>query len=196
MFLKVCLESFLQKDMAMGKHRVVAMGILAVLGFVAASCTAKAVSMEKFRISNQIPGWVEEKKSYRSFIPGELYDLIDGDAPKYIDNGLKEGFFQRLKRPDSAIIELYAEDFGSEENARKIFAAKRSDISGSLPAETPDTSTVFIQEVIGGLWACGTAGRYYFELNTTGIKDTSKATEEIKKYFDYYRKIASSKLRN
>jgi hypothetical protein len=180
--------------MAMGMHREVAISILAVLGFIAASCTAKAVSMEKFRISKQIYGWVEEKKSYRSFGPGELYDLIDGDAPKYIDNGLKEGMFQRLRRPDSATIEFFAEDFGSEENARKMFAAKRSDIAGSLPAEPPDSSTVFIQEVIGGLWACGTTGRYYFELNITGIKDTSKATAEIKKYFDYCRKIASAKV--
>jgi hypothetical protein len=171
------------------------MGILALPAFNAASFAAKAVSMEKFHIRNQIPNWTEEKNSYQYFGPKELFNILDGGAPEYIDNGMKEGFFQRLKGPDSATIELYAEDFGSDKNAEKMVAVKQSNYSDAPPPVNSDSSGFIPREVIGGFWACGAAQRYYFEITLMGIRDNAKAKVEIKKYFDYFRKTAEGRNR-
>ena len=179
-----------------GIRRMIVIGILALPAFNAASFAVKAVSVDKFRIHNQITGWTEDKGSYQSFGPKELFDLLDGGAPEYIDNGMKEGFFQRLKGPDSATIELYAEDFGSDKNAKKMVAVKQSNSSDAPAAAVSDSSTFILREVIGGFWACGSAGRYYFELTLMGIKDSAKAKAEIKKYFDFYRNTAEGQLKS
>jgi hypothetical protein len=179
----------------MGPSRALKMGVLVLLAVNTVSFAAKAVSIEKLRIRNQIAGWVEENKSYKSFNPEKLFEIIDGGAPEYIDNGMQKGFYQRLRNLDSAAIELFAEDFGSDENARKMLAAKRSNFSNPKPAGNADTLSLFIHEVIGGFWVCGIAGPCYFELTLMGIKDKEKAQTEINKYFDYFQKTLEIKNR-
>jgi hypothetical protein len=169
------------------------MSILMLPAFNAFTFAAKTVSIEKFRIRHQITDWVEEKKSFKSFNPEGLFEIIDGGAPEYIENGMQKGFYQRLKNLDSASIELFVEDFGSDENARKMLATKRSNLSGPKPAGNVDTSNLFIHEVIGGFWVCGIAGPCYFELTLMGIKDKEKAQTEINKYFDYFQKTSEIK---
>jgi hypothetical protein len=177
----------------MGPSRALKMGVLVLLAVNTVSFAAKAVSIEKLRIRNQIVGWVEENKSYKSFNPEKLFEIINGGAPEYIDNGMQKGFYQRLRNLDSAAIELFAEDFGSDENARKMLAAKRSNFSNGQSAENVDTASIIIHEVVGGFWVCGIVGSYYFELTLMGIKDREKAQKEINKYFDNFRKTSENK---
>jgi len=161
-------------------------GSAIVSGILLLQCTtlafgAKAVSLEKLRIRTQIPGWVEEKKSYKAFTTKSLFDIINGGATEYIDNGMQKGIFQQLNNSDSSTIDIFAEDFGSSENAQKMLSTKQ-------PEATADTSMFIINEIIGGFWVCGRAGQFYFELTLMGIKDLGKARIEIDKLFDYYNK--------
>ncbi len=167
---------------------VLGLCLLAVTVFPTISCAPKAASIDRFRIHKQLHGWVEEKESYCPFDAKGLFKLIDGGAPEYIDIGMKNGFFQRLKRPDSATIELYAEDFGSEGNARKMSSVKQSNTADTPSTIMIDSSIVIIQEVIGGFWTCAAINHYYFELTLMGITDTTKAKTEIGKFFNHFRK--------
>lgn len=145
---------------------------------------AKAVSLEKLRVRNQIAGWVEEKKSYHPFTTTTIFDIINGGATEYIENGMRKGFFQRLKNSDSATIELFAEDFAVAANAQKMFDAKKASFSQTV--ENTDTSNVIINEILGGFWACGIAGPFYFEFTVTGIKDRVQAETLIDTFIEYY----------
>jgi hypothetical protein len=160
--------------------------IFTLVAFTCACFAAKTVSLEKFRIQSQVPHWTEDIKSYQHFGAKELFSIIDGGASEYIDNGMKQGFFQRLLGPDSATVELYAEDFGSDKNAKKMVAAKLLSYSGDSPSVVSDSSGLVVREVIGGWWACGAMSHYYFELTLMGIKDNAKAKAEIKNYFNYF----------
>jgi hypothetical protein len=152
---------------------------------------AKAVSIEKFRIRNQINNWVEESATFKLFTTKTIFEIIDGGATEYIDNGLKKGFFQRLRNSNSAAIELFAEDFGSTENARKMLLAKQTSSSGLQSAGNAVTSSFLMNEIVGGFWACGIVGADYFELTLTGITDRTKAEAEINAFFDYYKQTGT-----
>jgi hypothetical protein len=173
--------------------RFIATGVFALLTVACDSFAAKAVSLEIFRIQSQVPHWTQDIKSYQHFDSKGLFSLLDGGAPEYIDNGMKQGFFQRLLGPDSATVELYAEDFGSDKNAKKMMAVKLSGYSGDSPSAISDSSGIIVREVIGGCWACGAIGRFYFELTLMGIKDTAKAKGEIKSYFNFFRAQAETR---
>jgi len=171
-------------------QRLLTLCLAALLATASALSAAKTVSLYKFRIQKQISGWTEEKSSYQAFGPKELFTIIDGGAPEYIDNGLKKGFLQRISGPDSAAIELYAEDFKSEGNAQKMFSAKQAASSGQLSTIPPDTAKVLVNEVIGGVWMCAAMGQYYFELTLTGVRNTASGKTKIGTILDYIGKTA------
>ena len=156
--------------------------IVLLLGCCTMALGKKPVAVEKFRIGNQIPGWSEESASYRLFTPETIFDLINGGATDYVDNGMKKGIYQRLTSSDSATVELFAEDFGNSKNAKKMVTAKQSE------GDT-DTSDFVTTAIIGGFWVCGSIERYYFEFTLTGCNDSKKADAEIDKIIEYYRKI-------
>ncbi len=167
----------------MRRYHTVIVGVVLLLGYSTMALGKKSVSVEKFRIGNQIPGWSEENTSYQLFTPETLFDLINGGAPDYIDNGMKKGIYQRLTSSDSASIELFAEDFGNSKNAKKMVSVKQAD--GDV-----DTSGFVTTAVIGGFWVCGSIERYYFEFTLTGCNDSNTAGAEIDKIIEHYRKIA------
>jgi hypothetical protein len=162
--------------------------VVLVLTCISVTISAKAVSIDNFRIRHQIANWVEDNESFKMFTTKTLYEIIDGGATEYIDNGMKRGFFQRLRNSDSAIIELFAEDFGSAEKARKMFNVKHAFFSGMQSAGNADSSSYNMNEIVGGFWAYGVVGPKYFELTLTGINDKTEARKEMDRFFDYYKK--------
>lgn len=167
----------------MRRYHTVIVGVVLLLGYSTMALGKKSVSVEKFRIGNQIPGWSEESMSYQHFTPETIFDLINGGATEYIDNGMKKGIYQRLRNSDSATIELFAEDFGNSKNAKKMVTTKQSDGDA-------DTSGFVTTAVMGGFWVCGSIERYYFEFTLIGCNDSNKAGAEIDKIIGYYRKIS------
>jgi hypothetical protein len=144
--------------------------------------------LQDLRITRQIPQWQEDSASCRSYSPDDLFDLIDGAAPEYIDNGLVQGFFQRLNGPDSATLEVFVDNFGAAANAQKMFILKRQTITDPYAMAGPDTAVFCAGTVIGGMVAYGMLDRFYFELVLTGIKEKEKTAKEMARIFEYYRK--------
>lgn len=170
--------------------------ILLPIAFVLFFCTqsdslgGQKVSVKEFRITRQVTPWQEVKGSFRSFTSKNLYDLIDGGAPEYIENGLVKGFFQRLTTPDSATLEIFFEDFGTSIQANKMFAKKRQNMSDPCSFSDLDTITLSCNNVIGGFAVFGIIDRFYFELVLMGVKGNEKADKLIALAYNHFRMTA------
>jgi len=75
---------------------------------------------------NEIPGWVKDGPPQTAETPDELFGLIDGAAPVYIDNGFVECIFQDYigditGQPTSLQARVF--DQGTAENASSLFDA-------------------------------------------------------------------------
>ena len=155
---------------------------------VIAETGSSGVSLDNLRIRKQIAGWREDKGSFTKFGPEKLFELINGGAPEYIDQGMVRGFVQRLSGPGSASVELFAEDFGSPENAGKMVQIKKQDRDTLISLPGFDTATVAVIPLIGAFVAYGSMNRFYFEITLTGTGGTgSEALTELKKIFLFYR---------
>ena len=146
------------------------------------------VSLGNLRIRKQVAGWQEEKGSFMKFGPEKLFEIINGGAPEYIDQGMMRGFVQRLSGPGSATMEVFAEDFGTHENAGKMVQAKKQDRDTLMYLPGFDTATVVVIPAIGACVAYGAIDRFYFEITLSGLGSSgSEALAELKKFFLFYR---------
>jgi hypothetical protein len=169
--------------------KIISIGVLTVALLVQPVIAAKAISLDKLKINKQLKGWTEEKGSFQAFDADGLFKLIDGGAPIYVDNGMKKGILQRFSSPDSATMESYMEDFGSEKNARTMLLSQKTNYSdASFEANADSSAMVLWREVLGGWWVSGSMGKFYFELTITGAKDNQKGKAEARKFIDFYGK--------
>jgi hypothetical protein len=162
--------------------------IVLTFGLIGTAIQAQPASLQDLRMIRQIPSWHEDSASYRPYSPDDLFDLIDGAAPEYIDNGLVKGFFQRLDGPDSATLEVFVDDFGSAANAQTMFHLKRQTVTDPCSIAGPDTASFCAGTVIGGLVAYGRLDHFYLELVLTGIKHKETTPREMVRIFEYYHK--------
>lgn len=177
----------------MTKKTLVPLLFVLLLGGLSVVLCGQKASVKEFRINRQISPWQEVKGSFRSFNAKNLYDLIDGGAPEYIQNGLVQGIFQRLTSPDSATLEIFFEDFGTSIQANKMLAQKRQNVSEPCSFSGLDTTAFSCNAVIGGFAVYGMLDRYYFEIVLMGIKDNEKAGKVIAGIYDYFREVVARK---
>jgi len=172
----------------MGKYKVACTGSIILLLIIAGYALAKdstktdtrkksTVTISQFRITDQVSGWKEEKDSYIVFDPAGLYDIIDGGADFYIAFGLKKGMYQRLKGTETRQCDIFAEDYGSIKNAKKIFNAKKEQISEPVKIDGLADSVVVAEMVIGGLNVFVHNGACYFEVLLSGFDKNETALE-------------------
>ena len=149
-------------------------------------------SLESLRISNQIDGWHEVKNGFIPFDHDKLFELINGGAPEYIDEGLIRGFLQRLEGPDSATVELYAEDFGAPEKAINMFRIKRENHGSLLRLTGFDTGVAGVFSAIGARVAYGAIGRFFFEITVSGSAGVENADTVLRNLFHFYTNSITS----
>ena len=152
-------------------------------------CNDKEIQVEKLRIGKQIPEWTEKKGTYKVFDAQGLFDIINGGAPEYIDNGMIKGITQQIVISDSTTIELFAEDFGSPEKARAMYLVKK----GGDQSDASDSSEFhgfMISKVIGGFWCCGSVGRFYFEITVSGVGDRGGVRGMLEELYRFYRGVS------
>jgi hypothetical protein len=147
---------------------------------------AKSIRAADLRARGEIDGWTEEKNSYVAFDTSSLFDLINGGAPEYIDNGLVEGITQRLKGPSPLAIEVFAEDFGTPEAARTMFLRKAGSGADSTIATCRDTLCLSFSPFIGGVAAYAAVERFYFEIALTGAGDEREARARMQPFLRWY----------
>jgi hypothetical protein len=154
--------------------------IVAIAAGVGFAKPADTPCVTELRVTRQVEGWKEQKRSFVKFDKQKLFELINGGAPEYIDNGLQEGIFQRLDGPGDAAAEIYAEDFARPANAQKMLAFKtQQTLSERLPLEGQDSSSVYCFRVIGGYQVYAAFDRFYIELNLTGASSQQEAVKTI-----------------
>jgi hypothetical protein len=69
----------------------------------------------------EISGWSRDGSLTEATNYAALYDLIDGGAQKFIDNGFVSAVFQNYKDESGLRLEVRVYQLSSEENARKIY---------------------------------------------------------------------------
>ena len=146
----------------------------------------KKVAVADLRITNQIPDWKERDGTFSAFDPKKLFELIDGGAPEYNERGLIEGIHQQLVGKDKRAMELFAEDFGSPDNAGQMLSYKKASLGEAIPFPGIDSSRAFAYQVIGGYYVFIVIDRFYLELLLTGVKDKDASCAEVSRFINYY----------
>jgi hypothetical protein len=67
------------------------------------------------QINNQIYVWTEQKEAFNRLTGRKLYEIIDGAAQEYIQQGLVERIHQQFTNERGKTVKLFAEDFESAE---------------------------------------------------------------------------------
>jgi hypothetical protein len=175
----------------MNKKTLFPITFIVCLGLLSLAPGAQHLTAKNFRITRQCPPWQEVKGSFRTFDTKNLFDLIDGGAPEYVENGLVKGIFQRLSTPDSATLEVFFEDFGTPEHAKKMFTRKRKSAMDACPFSDLDSVALSCSAVIGGYAVCGTLDRFYFEFVLMGTKEPATARDVIVRICDHFRTVTA-----
>jgi len=153
------------------------------------------IDISEFRLyGSVIPGWVEDTSGYAEFDTSDIYDLIDGGAPPYIERGLLKGIkqeFDFIAGDDTFHCQTYAEDFGTSQNARNMLSCNKTQMSLSLTLYPFDTSTITGMEFPGGCLAIAAFDRYYFEVTVSGYPVIDSAKSEVRQFLSVYKAKAS-----
>jgi hypothetical protein len=140
-----------------------------------------------FRISVEFPGWTEAPvEGYADFTPNNLYDLINGGATPYIDNGLAKGFRQKLSGDSGREYGVMAMDFETAEKAETIYELKRNGKPNKTALGTYGPAVAFGFAVWKGIEGYAHFGKYYFEAVLTGVADSATAQSEMGNFIGFY----------
>lgn len=147
-----------------------------------------SVTLDDFRITNEISGWSEDaSEGYTAFDVVSLYDMINGGAVKYVDDGLVEGFRQKMTSASGGAYQVMVMDFGSADKAKEFFdlnATEYSQNAASLDGFQQTTAFVYETDLTSEIYAH--FEQYYFEIIVSGIANTANATREGKLFVGFY----------
>jgi hypothetical protein len=152
-----------------------------------AAWAAGPPAVRQLRITKEIPGFRNDGKIYRAFSAQQLYEIINGGAPPYIQNGLVSGIHQQLNHDSGRTIELFVEDFGTPHNANDMFLLKKTDFMERFAPAGEDTTQVIAAATIGALLVVCIIDKYYFEITLGGYADQGESLKQAKQVVDYYR---------
>jgi len=150
--------------------------------------TSRTVSA--FRIaSGDLSGWTEDNASgYVEFTKNNMNALVDGDAPKYVAQGMIEGFRQNLTSGKGSTLRVFVLDFGTDSLATAMVETKNKDISD--PRSVPgfgDSSTVADLSGLNAVSVFTSFGKYYFELLFGGYPDQNEGLNTAALFLGYYQ---------
>lgn len=132
------------------------------------------------RVSAFVPAGFETLSRTEIYIPGNLYEKINGKAPLYIESGFEKLYTQRFvsKGNDSLWMELFVYDMANVKNAFSVYSVqKRADVE-LLP------NMLFAYQTANSLYFVH--GRFYVE-----IVGSAETPELYKAMTDIARKFIS-----
>lgn len=157
---------------------------------------AAAISVKQLEIkNNELPGWVPHD-TMGIYEGTELYNLIDGGAPQYLEKGVMTTGYQVLDGQNDRAVYSMIMDFGRDSNAVAMFLEKKTQNVGQtvLDPQYPD-SVAFMTLVLGGVQGYGHYTNFYFEIAAVGFSDSTQAIATFDTMLTWYiQKIQS--LRN
>lgn len=138
---------------------------------------------------DSIAGWEEDRSRYRIFNVDLFYDLIDGGAAIYDNQGLIAGIVQMLRYDTLYENLMYVTDFGSIARARGMFAAQKKEVGGmSERISGFDTSSAAANLNLGGCTAYATIDRFYIEMYLGGYSEHALALADAASFLSLYQR--------
>jgi hypothetical protein len=182
-------------------NKIVFIPVLIMIGY-AVSCKNSAplevtpipVVLEKLSIINGDISYWSPESDMNVYVGDQLYEHIDGAATQYLEKGVIKTGYQRLTDPNSATVECYMFDFGSDAKAMAMFEQKRIERANDTVKDLnyPD-SIVVVSPVLGGVSGCAHFGNFYMELNVMGFSAQVPAIETLDIFLGFYKNRIISK---
>jgi hypothetical protein len=152
--------------------------------------TAARLTVSDFRISSEVPPWVEITDGYEEYNPSQLELLINGGAFEYTDAGMIEGINQKMineQDTDTKYYEVYLMDFGTAAKASEMFDLKKNQISAPVPVGQYDDTVVSARRFLGGMRIYAHFSNFYLEFSLSGYMEedmTLSTADRFLKHFD------------
>jgi hypothetical protein len=144
---------------------------IVVLVLSALACGDTRSLASRVPADNEIPGWKLDGAPSVADSDTKLYNVIDGDAPKYIDRGWVASVYATYQ--GTSLVQVAIHDMGSSDNALALYTyelpSSRVQI-GDLPNAVVDTS------LPAAYSAFGHAGRYVIEVSIDDRSDSALDT--------------------
>jgi hypothetical protein len=149
-------------------------------------------SVSSLRINQgEITGWNElASNGFKEFdASGNLEEILDGGSPLYTQNGLLNGFQQKLVNGDMTMT-VVVNDFGTKENAGKMIgvldAASQIYTKENVQGFTSSTA-VFDVSPLTGITAFACFGAYFIRLDLQGITDKNEAKNIAIDFLEFFQ---------
>ena len=137
--------------------------------------------------SGDITSWSQdESEGYSEFKASTLESLIDGGSTDYTNEGVVEGFIQKMFN-GSKKAEIRVMDFGTESNAASMYSFMDGNNNSKLEASTYDIATAQLNDKpTSGVDAYAHFGQYYIELRFTGFSDKNDARTTAPNFLEVF----------
>jgi hypothetical protein len=137
--------------------------------------SADSTSFEQIRkTAVSISGWTEQKEHYRHFNAEELFDIIDGGAAEYVQQGLKSGIVILLTNKGKS-LEIFFEDFVTSTHSKSMVNIKEKSATSAKRLSQVNAIYAVYDKVIGGCMVYWTKSKYYVEMTFTGYQSVDEA---------------------
>ncbi|HEX2959902.1 MAG TPA: hypothetical protein VHO70_23905 [Chitinispirillaceae bacterium] len=160
--------------------------VCSVLVLFTTDASAK-VKLKKLLIASQLQSWVEQKEISRKFTSKGLFEIINGGAVDYVNQGLIEGIHQQFSNKDGRIVEVFVEDFGTGEKASSMFETKKSGCSNVATLQGLSGFNHFVENAIGASVVIVSFDNIYLEMTVSGCKDSSQVESVALEFLNYYK---------
>lgn len=171
--------------------KLVALSLVFILGTGCKNAGGAIAIVTELRLAdNIVAGWQEDTARFATFDTATFYELIDGGAPAYIDEGLVDGFTQaffRANSPDTFNCKIYVMDFSSPVNSLRMFGKIKSEQNSPIALTGFDTTVAMASEFLGGYYAFAAFDRFFIEVSVSGYADLDLALNDAKSFMNVFK---------
>ncbi len=139
------------------------------------------------RLTDEVTGWTDQPGHFAAFDTAQLYDLIDGGAPIYNDEGLVDGIYQFLENSDGNYCAISFYNFGTPENSLAMFTVQKNLVSSEVVIPGYNDSVALGDETIGGAMIYARFNQFDLELGFSGYTDVELLKNDAKLFLDVYK---------
>jgi hypothetical protein len=143
---------------------------------------SKAADM---RLTDDISGWTEESNSYAEFDAQAYNQLVNGDAPIYVSQGLVEGIEQSLANASNNNAKVDILDFSTAEKTITMFNVKKAD-ENPKPVGSYSQDNVFCVEYPDAITVYAAFSKFLFVIKLTGYSDLNNAKSDAVIFLSTY----------
>ncbi len=138
-------------------------------------------------ITDEITGWTDKPEHFATFDTAQLYDLIDGGAPIYNDEGLVDGIYQFLENSDEKSCAISFYNFGTSDKSLAMFTVQKSWVSAGIDIPDYADSIAVGDETIGGAMIYARFNQFDLEMTFGGYTDVAVLKGDAVLFLDVYK---------